>query len=216
MLRELNSAHENLVNDMKCRFADTIGLDTSCSLEKLREQTKGKCYGLENYTLDAQGVRGLLVRISRDESDDRKWFENILMFLGSKPSSKWTDSDYDEASFKLTQIGRRLTDLFKLAAEERRFAESIDGDFDVYLLKSLKKGDDFIDEIVTVDKVRNEHAKSLKNSLQSILRKSGDQELQLIALAQVVDEFLKNKREQESKTTVDEKDLLIKGKGNRA
>ena len=138
------------------------------------------------------------------------------MFLGSKPSSKWTDSDYDEASFKLTQIGRRLTDLFKLAAEERRFAESIDGDFDVYLLKSLKKGDDFIDEIVTVDKVRNEHAKSLKNSLQSILRKSGDQELQLIALAQIIDEFLKSKREQERKTSADQKDLLIKEKGNRA
>lgn len=216
VLRELNGAHEKLVNDMKCRFAETIGLDAGYSLEKLREQTKGKCYGLENYTLDAQGVRGLLVRISRDESDDRKWFENILMFLGSKPSSKWTDSDYDEASFKLTQIGRRLTDLFKLAAEERRFAESTDGDFDVYLLKSLKKGDDFIDEIITVDKVRDEHSKSLKESLQNILRKSGDQELQLIALAQVVDEFLKNKREQESKTTVDEKDLLIKGKGNRA
>ena len=40
-----------------------------------------------------QGVRGLLVRIFREESNNEQWFENILMFLGSKPSKKWTDAD---------------------------------------------------------------------------------------------------------------------------
>lgn len=197
ILRELNRAHENLIQDMKRRFAETIGLDSEITLEKLREQSCGRCNGLENYTLDAQGVRGLLVRIFREESNDELWFENILMFLGSKPSKKWTDSDHDEAGYKLTQLGRRLTDLFKLAAEERRFAEKTDRDFDVYLLKSLKKGSDFIDEIVTVDKAREEHSKVIKESLEDVLNQSKDQELQLIALAQVVDNFLQNKREQE-------------------
>ena len=182
---------------MKCRFAETIGLDPEITLEKLREQSCGRCSGLENYTLDAQGVRGLLVRIFREESNDELWFENILMFLGSKPSKKWTDSDHDEAGYKLTQLGRRLTDLFKLAAEERRFAEKTDGDFDVYLLKSLKKGSDFIDEIVTVDKAREKHSKAIKESLEDVLNQSKDPELQLIALAQVVDDFLQNKRDQE-------------------
>ena len=197
ILFELKWAHENLVQDMKRRFAETIGLDPEITPEKLREQSCGRCNGLENYTLDAQGVRGLLVRIFREESNDELWFENILMFLGSKPSKKWTDSDHDEAGYKLTQLGRRLTDLFKLAAEERRFAEKTDGDFDVYLLKSLKKGSDFIDEIVTVDKAREKHSKAIKESLEDVLNQSKDPELQLIALAQVVDDFLQNKREQE-------------------
>lgn len=197
ILRELNRAHENLVQDMKRRLAETIGLDPEISLEKLREQSYGKCNGLENYTLDVQGVRGLLVRIFREESNNEQWFENILMFLGSKPSKKWTDADHDEAGYKLTQLGRRLTDLFKLAAEERRFAEKTDGEFDVYLLKSLKKGSDFIDEIVTVDKTRQEHSKVIKTSLENVLSQSKDPELQLIALAQLVDEFLQNKRQNE-------------------
>jgi hypothetical protein len=214
ILRELNRAHENLVQDMKCRFAETIGLDPEITLEKLREQSCGRCNGLENYTLDAQGVRGLLVRIFREESNDELWFENILMFLGSKPSKKWTDTDHDEAGYKLTQLGRRLTDLFKLAAEERRFAEKTDGDFDVYLLKSLKKGSDFIDEIVTVDKAREKHSKAIKESLEDVLSQSKDPELQLIALAQVVDDFLQNKRDQErtDQSAENPKSAVEKGK----
>ena len=157
----------------------------------------GKCFGLDNYTLDIKGVRGLLARINREDNDEHHWFENIMMFLGSKPSEKWTDADRDEADYKLAQLSRRLTDLFKLAAEERRFGEQADGDFDVYLLKSLKKGGDFIDEIVTVDKNREEHAKAIKESLEAVLDGSNDRELQLVALAQVVDKFLADKQEAE-------------------
>ena len=71
------------------------------------------------------GVRGLLVRINREEGDDELWFENILMFLGGKPSKKWTDTDRDEADYKLAQLSRRLTELFRLAIEDRRFAEQL-------------------------------------------------------------------------------------------
>ena len=85
----------------------------------------------------------------------------------------------------------------KLAAEERRFAEHADGDFDVYLLKSLRKGSDFIDEVVTIDKAKQEHAKSIRDSLEAVLSQSHDKELQLAALAQVVDEFLMNKKQSE-------------------
>ena len=197
VLRELSQAHQTLVAGMRSRFAEMLGLDPKTSLEKLRGHSKGRCSGLENYTLDAKGVRGLLVRINRDDSDDDQWFENILMFLGSKPSQKWTDTDKDEADYKLAQLSRRLTVLFKLAAEERRFAENTDGDFDVYLLKSLRKGSDFIDEVVTVDKAKADHAKSIRDSLKAILDQSNNKELQLVALAQVVDEFLTDKRKSE-------------------
>ena len=49
-------------------------------------------------------------------------------------------------------------------------------------------------------KLKREHAKSIRESLEAVLPKSNDralQELQLVALAQVVDEFLVNKRESE-------------------
>ena len=197
VLRELKQAHQTLVNGMRSRFAETLGLDSQVALEKLKELSKSRCAGLENYTLDAKGVRGLLLRINRDDTDDTQWFENILMFLGSKPSQKWTDTDKDEAEYKLAQLSRRLTELFKLAAEERHFAEHTDGDFDVFLLKSLRKGSDFIDEVVAVDHHKEKKAHSIRKDLKAALRKSTDAELQLAALAQVVDEFLVNKQNTE-------------------
>lgn len=198
VLRELKNAHSKLQDSLKERIAGSLGLDSSVGLEQMRIQSCGRCHGLENYTLDAQGVRGLLLRINRTEGEDSEWLENILMFLGSKPSTKWTDADRDEAEYKLTELSRRLTDLFKLAAEERKFAEQSDQNFDVYLLKSLKKGDDFIDEVITVDKNRESHSDALKKELESILDKS-DKDLQLVALARVVDDFLRSRKRGQSK-----------------
>ena len=194
VLRELKQAHPNLQTSMREEIASALGLDPRISLEEFRSQAKGRCHGLENYTLDVQGVRGLLMRINRDTDDLAQWFENILMFLGAKPSKKWTDADRDQAQFKLTQLSRRFTDLFKLAAEERRYREKANQEFDVYLLKSLKKGGDFIDEVVTIDKDTEGLTKEIKRELMEMLRASGDKEVQLAALAQVVDDFLKSYR----------------------
>jgi hypothetical protein len=216
VLSELKNAHQKLVSGMQANFSEALGLDPDLTLEKLREQSQGKCFGLENYTLDIKGVRGLLARINREDNDEHHWFENIMMFLGSKPSEKWTDADRDEADYKLAQLSRRLTDLFKLAAEERRFGEQADGDFDVYLLKSLKKGGDFIDEIVTVDKSREQHGKAIKDSLEAVLAESNDSELKLAALAQVVDKFLSDKQESERGLQIKESLSDVTEEGNRA
>ena len=103
------------------------------------------------------GVRGLLARINRVDGDDELWFENILMFLGGKPSKKWTDTDREEAEYKLAQLSRRLTELFRLATEDRNTSEHTDSEFEVYMLKSLRKGSDFIDEFVAIDESLAEH-----------------------------------------------------------
>ena len=144
------------------------------------------------------------------------WFENILMFLGGKPSKKWTDTDRDEADYKLAQLSRRLTELFRLAIEDRRFAEQTDTDFDVYMLKSLKKGSDFIDEFVAIDDSLAEHSKNIKDELNSVLGGVESNKFKLAALAQVVDEFLHEKRKAESKSSDTKLDLKLTGKEAKA
>ena len=207
-LHELVGAHSKLVQDMKSRFAETIGQDPEIILEKLRVRSQSICERLEKYTIDTQGVRGLIVRVLREDSKDDDWFENILMFLGSKPSKKWTDSDHDEAGYRLTQLSRQLTDLMRLEAEERKFIQDADVEFDVYLLKSLKKGSDFIDDIVIADKTKKKHSETIKKSLKNVLNQSKDEDLKSIALAQVVDEFLKDKSKKQSKNPSGEKAKL--------
>ena len=58
------------------------------------------------------------------------------------------------------------------------------------LLKSLKKGSEPIDEVVAIDRKRKEAIQGCKSELEKALGKHTDSELQLAALAEVVDEFL--------------------------
>ena len=66
----------------------------------------------------------------------------------------------------------------------------MDGEFDVILLKSLKRGSEPIDEVVAIDQRRKEAIQDCKTELLKALNEHSDSELQLAALAEVVDEFL--------------------------
>ena len=192
VLKELKNAHAKMKDTLRERLAETVGLNPKLTLSELRAQSLGRCHGLENQTVDVHGLRGLLLRINREGDSDEQWLENILMFLASKPSTKWTDTDRNEAEYKLAEFARRLADLYRLAAEERRIQLSGNQDFEVYLLKSLKSGGQFLDEIITIDREKQDHTRSIKQEIEAALQKSGNRDLQLAALAQVVDEFLKS------------------------
>ena len=204
VLKELKNAHGKMKDALRERLAEAVGLNPKLTLTDLRAQSMGRCHGLENQTVDVHGLRGLLLRINRERDSDEQWLENILMFLGNKPSTKWSDTDRNEAEYKLAQFARRLADLYRLAAEEHRIQLSGNQDFDVYLLKSLKSGGKFLDEIITVDHEKQEHAKNIKQEIEAALKKSGNRDLQLVALAQVVDEFLKSSDQPSKLTGADE------------
>ncbi len=74
----------------------------------------------------------------------------------------------------------------------------VDGEFDVILLKSLKKGSDPINELVTIDRRRKEAIQDCKEEIYNAIKKHSDGELQLAALAEVVDEFLNERRKPSS------------------
>ncbi len=209
VLREFKNAHARMKDALRERLAETVGLNPKLPLADLRAQSLGRCHGLENQTVDVHGLRGLLLRINREEGSDEQWLENILMFLAAKPSTKWTDTDRNEAEYKLAEFARRLADLYRLAAEERRIQLSGNQDFDVYLLKSLKSGGQFLDEIITIDREKQEHTRNIKQEIEAALQKSGNRDLQLAALAQVVDEFLKSSDQPSKLTGADEETPAI-------
>ena len=112
------------------------------------------------------------------------------MFLGHKPSRNWTDTDRAEADVKLSDYAKRILDLEALRVYYDRSKKHMDGEFDVILLKSLKKGREAIDEVVAIDLKRKEAIQNCKTELKKALAEHSDSELQLAALAEVVDEFL--------------------------
>lgn len=189
-LRELRDSYENLIAKQRQILAQAFNLDSSLDLNDLRRVIAGKCHGLENFTVDTQGLRAFIMRLTKKTGEDKDWLENVLMFLGHKPTQKWLDSDQDFAEHRLSDFSRRVIDLEQLSIYAQKKGAIADKDFDVYLLRSVKKGGDFLDEVVAVDTRTAKAIKATKIELVNVLGSLKDKELKLAAIAELVDEFL--------------------------
>jgi len=199
-LRELKNTYSALLERQKELIAQAFNIDPKLALSEVRKVVAGNCHGLENYTVDTQGLRAFIMRLTKSSGNDEEWFENVLMFLGNKPTNKWRDSDQDTAEYRLTDLSRRIIDLEKLRLHEKDRASQLIGDFDVYLLRSIKKGGDILDEVVAVDQKSAIKISQAKESIIESLKELPDKELMLGALAEVVDDFLKEYRKKQSNT----------------
>ena len=197
VLRELKNAYEKLLNNQKELLAQAFNVDPKLPLSEVRKILAGNFHGLESYTVDTQGLSALIMRIVKSSGTDEEWFENILMFLGNKPSKKWQDRDQDTAEYRLSDLSRRIIDLEKLRLHARDCSAKISGDFDVYLLRSIKKGGDIQDEVAVLDEKSIKTIEKTKDDIFRSLEDLPDKELRLGALAEVVNEFLTNYKQQQ-------------------
>ena len=191
-LRELKYTYENLLKKQRELLAQAFNLDPKIELADLRKIITKNCDGLDNYTVDTQGLRAFIMRLIKKTGSDEEWFENILMFLSHKPPSKWLDSDQDEAEYRLTDLSKRIIDLEKIRIHQQTNSNQLDGDAEVYLLRSVKKGGNICDEIVTVNANSAKEISGTINAIKQQLSKLEDKELMLAALAETVDSFLNN------------------------
>ena len=191
-LRELKYTYENLLKKQRELLAQAFNLDPKIELADLRKIITKNCDGLDNYTVDTQGLRAFIMRLIKKTGSDEEWFENILMFLSHKPPAKWLDSDQDEAEYRLTDLSKRVIDLEKIRIHQQADSSHLDDDAEVYLLRSVKKGGNICDEIVTINARSAKEISSTINAIKQQLSKLEDKELMLAALAETVDSFLNN------------------------
>lgn len=197
-LKELKDCYPNMLNQQIKMLLEAFHLDSDNELEDLRRKVTGRYEGLDQHTVDVDGLKAFIKRLTKRQGDDDSWLENVLMFLGQKPTKKWTDTDCSEVDVKLSDYAKRILDLEALRVHYDRSRKNMDGEFDVILLKSLKKGGEPIDEVVAIDRKRKDAIQDCKALLREALEKHSD-ELQLAALAEVVDEFLTERRNSSSK-----------------
>ena len=124
------------------------------------------------------------MRLTQKNVTEKQWLENLLMFLGKKPSDKWSDTDQAIAEYRLSEFTRKLNDLEKLRVYYEGNKRKHDEDFDVYLLRSIKKGVTDYEGVVTIDSKRHEVIKEAKSAIQKRISGIGDPELELALLAE--------------------------------
>ena len=200
-LKELNDSYPNMIKRQIKMLAEAFNIDKDSNLEELRQVVTGRYMGLEQHTVDVDGLKAFIKRLTKRQDDDESWLENILMFLSHKPTKKWTDTDCSEVDVKLSDYAKRILDLESLRVHYDREKSKFDGEFDVILLNSVKKGSEPVNEVVTIDRRRKEAIQDCKEAIYMAIKKHSDTELQLAALAVVVDEFLNERRKPKSHET---------------
>ena len=191
-LRELKHCFSELKGEMCQLCAQALYFDKKTSLKELRELAYGRYTGFEEYTIDRDGLRAFILRLIEKDKSDEVWFDSLLTFLGRKSIDKWSDAERDTAEYRLSEFSRKLNDLDRLRVHYQQAGNKVDSDFDVYLLRSVKKGALDHDAVVAVDSKRHKAIEEAKQEIADRLVKLGEKELGLAALAEVVDEFLAN------------------------
>lgn len=199
-LRELKMAFPDLLKHFESLMAHAFNLDRVADLAELRAVLRGRLEGLDRYTIDADGLRAFIRRLLKDSCSEDEWFANVLLFLGQKPAKKWNDADAEGAEYRLAEFVRRIHDLDKLRVHYDGQRHATDAEFDVVLLRSLRKGGAEHEQVVCIDHATRTAIKTVRDEISERLRNLPDPSLRYALLAELAEEFLRARQEQPHST----------------
>ena len=203
-LRELKHAQADLVDYMRAALCRAFGLDETIPLNEMREVLRGRSSGLDRYTIDAKGLLTFIRRLSDRGPVDANWFGAILLFLGRKPSTKWTDQDRDAAEYRLVQLSLRFLDLEKLRLHFAS-APHCSSAHEVVLVKTV--GDSGPHEEVVVLSAETKRATDeILDDMRTLLDGAGSNDLRLALIARLSRGFLADYHEARLSNTEDNHD----------
>ncbi len=203
VLRELKNAFPSLLDDMRKCLCESFGLPETSDFQELREIARGRCLRLDQYTVDVEGLRSFIRRVSERDQEDRKWFASVLLFLGHKPTEKWTDQDRDAAEYRLANFSSRLIDLEKLRIHHESKSRK-EKNHDVILVKTVREGDGEIDEIVSFNSHIDNAIEDVTGDLENKINKIGDKRLELAAIARLTHNILTRYKNNKSARSTEE------------
>lgn len=195
-LRELKTAFPDLLQHFQGLLAHAFNLDRIPDLMQLRTTLRGRLAGLDRYTIDADGLRAFIRRLVKDSGTEDEWFTNLLLFLGQKPAKKWNDADAEAAEYRLADFARRIHDLDKLRVHYEGQRHALDAEFDVVLLRSLRKGGAEHEQMVCIDKATRTAIKTVREEIVDRFRNLSDPSLRYALLAELTEELLQEGSQQ--------------------
>jgi hypothetical protein len=192
VLIELRAAYHGLLQHLLTMLRQAFALDAKVGIEEVRSRLRGRYAGLQDYTIDVQGLRAFLGRLTDDYGDDTQWLVSVASFLGRKPPEKWSSEDVRAAEYKLVEYARRMRDLERLRISCEGHKTRTSGEFDVILLRTVRQGVGEAEETVVIDEQTNATVGPTYRSLRAeLLARLPDEESRLAVVAKLLDEMLR-------------------------
>ncbi|WP_462158657.1 hypothetical protein [Pseudoalteromonas sp. GB56] len=187
-LTELKYHYQKMLDHELQLLCYAFGLSKDSSTAQLRKHL-AHYVGLDEYSVDTDGLKAFIKRIISERDSDQVWLESVLTFLAAKPPKEWVDADRSKAEFNLSDYSKRISELELLRLEHDSKRKHHEGDFDVVLLKTLRKGVNPREKAVAIDDAKRDSIKRLKQQIEQDLE-GLDDNTKLVLFAELVDGFL--------------------------
>lgn len=196
VIRELRDAYDKMIADFQALMAQALFPDIKKAIElrKMRQKVCSRYEELLPYTVDVKGLRPFIECLADEKGDDELWLSRLLLFLGGRASDKWLDVDRDGAVKRLEELSRRLIDLRVLQDHYLQTTAKFGDGFEVIRLRSMRHGKTDHDEIVRINDSTKKYIQSNKEKFQILLSELDSNESRLALLADLVDEFMAQKK----------------------
>lgn len=169
VLRELKYVYPEMLERQRELICEVLHVSNIKELSELRKLLRARFSDLINYSVDVDGVKAFLNRLTGTVDDDETWFIKLLMFLSSKPPKDWTDSDASKAQYNLLSYGKKIAELEKLRLEYDQVGSGGDSDIDVVLLRVLRRDRETIEKPIIVDREKLKRIEQVKESIGKLL-----------------------------------------------
>jgi hypothetical protein len=177
-----------------------FALDPKFGLDEVRSVLRGRCEGLNTYTIDPQ-CTAFIGRLVENYGDETQWLISLASFLARKPPEKWTDDDIEGAGYRLTELVARVRDLRKLQLHYEDVRTAKHNDLEASLIRIVSTRGGELQAFVTLDEQGRHAVRSRASKVSKMLDSLPSDELKLATLAQVIKDLIP---QDESKASQDQ------------
>lgn len=184
---DLRVAYHGLLHELEGMLRRAFAIEGGIDLFELRTRLRGRTAGLDQYTIDVQGLRAFIGRLTDPFGDEKQWLISLGSFLGRKPPEKWSDDDRLAVQHRLADYAARLRELerLRIAFEEKALPDS--DELDVLLVRTVVRSEGEREALVTLDAKKRASIQTYRR--ETLLLLEGlDPELRLVLLATLLRE----------------------------
>jgi hypothetical protein len=184
-VNDLRVAYHALLMDFLNQLRESFFLDPSEQPDRVRELLAGRYAGLQDYTIDVQGLKAFIGRLTDAYGDEKQWLISLASFLARKPPEKWSDEDATAAKYRLLEFAKKIRELETLRLHTQR-REDRTTDFELILLKTVSQSAGETETVVALDIDKRQRVAKTVNQVAELLGALGSDDLRNAALAMLL------------------------------
>ncbi|MDP2134738.1 MAG: hypothetical protein Q8J99_14140 [Sulfuritalea sp.] len=182
---ELRVAYHAVLMDFLNQLRGIFFLNPSDDLDRVRELLAGRHAGLQDYTIDVQGLKAFIGRLTDTYGDEKQWLISLASFLARKPPEKWNDEDAAAAKYRLFEFAKKIRELETLRLHSQR-REDKATDFELILLKTISQSAGETEAVVALDEEKRQRVATTVTQVTNLLGELGSEDLKNAVLAMLL------------------------------